>query len=110
MTMVLVFARRDTQEPNAMNAKQIFLEPSVISVMQPSMIIHPARVCLRNSFVASLNSYYLLFQSVNVTLMDQLLCNVMAMGLVLASRDSMEKNVMLATLYIMIIQPARVCF
>ena len=52
-SMEIAPARRDSQEPNAMNANQIFLEPSVISVKQPSMIIHPARVCLRNSFVAS---------------------------------------------------------
>ena len=92
MTMVNVFAKMDTPEANALNANHIFLETSVISVILPTMIIHPARVCLINIFIVLWNSYHALFQSVNVTLMAQLLCYVMTMVNVLAKTDSPEPN------------------
>ena len=56
MTMVNVFAKMDTPEPNAMNANHIFQEISVISVISTTMIIHPARVCLINIFIVFWNS------------------------------------------------------
>ena len=58
------------------------------------MSIQSARVCLRNSFVVFLNPYFLLLQSVNVTLMAQLVRNVMTGVLVFAVRDSTEPNAM----------------
>ena len=56
MRMVNVFAKMGTSEPNAMNANHIFQEMSVISVVSTTMIIHPAKVCLINSFIVFWNS------------------------------------------------------
>ena len=53
ISMVNVFAKRDTPEANALNANHIFLETSVISVILPTMIIHPAKVCLINILLFS---------------------------------------------------------
>ena len=52
MTMVNVLAKMDTPEPNAMNANHIFQEISVISVVSTTMIIHPARVRIKNILAA----------------------------------------------------------
>ena len=51
-SMVIALARRDSQEANVMNANQISLETSVTHAMKPSLIIHHARVCLKNWFMA----------------------------------------------------------
>ena len=63
MTLVIVFAntdimavnvigvKKDSQATNVMNANQISLGTSVTYVMKPSIIIHPARVCLNNWFL-----------------------------------------------------------
>ena len=48
VSMEIACARRDSLEANVMNANRISLGTSVKYVTKPSIIIHPARVCLNN--------------------------------------------------------------
>ena len=51
-SMVIALARRDSQEANVMNAYQISLGTSVTHVLKASLIIHLAKVDLKDWFVA----------------------------------------------------------
>ena len=51
VSLEIARAIRDSQEANVMNANQILLETSVTHAMKPSLIIHLARVCMKNWFI-----------------------------------------------------------
>ena len=50
MSMEIVHARRDSREANVMNANQISLGTSVTHVLKASLIIHLAKVDLKDLF------------------------------------------------------------
>ena len=50
VSLEIAHAIRDSQEANVMNANQISLGTSVTHVMKPSLIIHLAKVGLKDLF------------------------------------------------------------
>ena len=52
VSLEIAHAIRDSQEANVMNANQTSLGTSVTHVMKPSLIIHLAKVGLKNWFMA----------------------------------------------------------